>query len=101
MGSTELGESCALNARRKPNGLSIGCSSAKIIPGSKLPLIIEDSVMEEKEGKHGSSAAGPVQADLRWNVDGRLADFICWWASRRTTPLLASCSPQDAFPSEE
>lgn len=86
--NAEMGESCALNARWKPNGLSIGCSSARIIPGSTLPIIIDDAVMEEKAGKHGSSATGPVQTELLWNVDRRLADFICWCAGNLPPSLM-------------
>ena len=57
-----------------PEGLSAGCKGAPSIPGGKLPLLGDESMMSRKA--HGTSA-GPVKAALRWGADPKLADRIC------------------------
>lgn len=54
--------------------LSSGCRGAPLVPGQKLPLPGDESLMAPKA--HGTSA-GPVRAALRWGVDAKLADRIC------------------------
>eukprot|EP01104_Vermistella_antarctica_P015294 TRINITY_DN497_c0_g1_i1.p1 TRINITY_DN497_c0_g1~~TRINITY_DN497_c0_g1_i1.p1 ORF type:complete len:209 (-),score=34.69 TRINITY_DN497_c0_g1_i1:113-739(-) len=61
------GESCSIT----------GCASPanwKSIAPGKLPVIGDDSIMDQKE--HGTSRT-PVQQDLRYKVDVQNADKIC------------------------
>jgi peptide methionine sulfoxide reductase MsrB len=55
-------------------GLSEGCVGAPALPGSKLPLAGDESLMKPKA--FGTTAA-PVQADLRWGIPNALASRIC------------------------
>ena len=59
----------------KPADLSDGCKGAPAAPGSKLPLMADESIMAPKA--HGTATA-PVQNALRWSCDPKLADRICW-----------------------
>jgi hypothetical protein len=68
---------CRLNATSAdtPAGLSDGCRGAPLVPGQKLPLAGEESLMKPKA--HGTTETG-VKPQLRWGCDVRLADRICW-----------------------
>jgi peptide methionine sulfoxide reductase MsrB len=70
--SSAAAGSCGVGA--PPAGLSSGCVGAPLVPGAKLPIPGDESLMRAKA--HGTSA-GPVQASLRWGVDAKLADRIC------------------------
>jgi hypothetical protein len=43
-------------------------------PGAKLPIMGDESIMKPKA--HGTCAA-PLQANLLWGVDAKVADEIC------------------------
>ena len=58
----------------KPADLSDGCKGAPAAPGAKLPLMADEKVMSPKA--HGTTDK-PVQTELRWNCDPKLADRIC------------------------
>ena len=64
----------AMSTNVPPSGLSNGCVGAPLIPGAKLPLVGDESMMKSKA--HGTSS-GPVKAALRWGCDSKLADRIC------------------------
>lgn len=67
---------CRLNASADtPEGLSDGCRGAPLVPGAKLPLPGDESLMKAKA--HGTTETG-VKPQLRWGCDVRLADRICW-----------------------
>ena len=57
------------------SSLSSGCKGAPLTPGQALPLAGSEELMTSK-GKYGSTAV-PVQADLRWGIDNKLASKIC------------------------
>ena len=66
---------CRLNASADtPEGLSDGCRGAPLVPGQKLPLPGDESIMKPKA--HGTTET-PVKPQLRWGCDVRLADRIC------------------------
>lgn len=56
-----------------PEGLSDGCKGAPVAAGQKLPLVGDESIMSQKA--HGTTAT-PVQPNLRWGVDQKVADNI-------------------------
>ena len=56
-----------------PEGLSDGCTGAPVAAGQKLPLVGDESIMSKKA--HGTTAT-PVQPNLRWGVDQKVADKI-------------------------
>lgn len=64
----------SLQSAAVPEGLSDGCKGAPLAPGTKLPLAGDESIMRPKA--HGTSD-GPVQSNLRWKCDPKLADKIC------------------------
>jgi peptide methionine sulfoxide reductase MsrB len=66
---------CSINSGTAPEGLSDGCRGAPLTPGAKLPIPGDESIMRQKA--HGTTETGVMQ-DLRWGVDVRLADRICW-----------------------
>lgn len=75
MGSRQsTGPSCAISSGA-PEGLSDGCKGAPAAPGAKLPIMGEESLMSQKG--HGTCDK-PVQSNLRWSCDAKLADRICW-----------------------
>mmetsp|Transcript_5803 Transcript_5803/g.10425 ORF Transcript_5803/g.10425 Transcript_5803/m.10425 type:complete len:225 (-) Transcript_5803:39-713(-) len=54
--------------------LSTGCRGAPLQPGTKLPIPGAEEIMSQKA--HGTSEK-PVQSDLRWGCDVKVADKIC------------------------
>jgi peptide methionine sulfoxide reductase MsrB len=58
----------------KPSDLDDGCKGAPVVPGARLPLVGDESLMRDKA--HGTCAT-PVKADVRWGCDAKLADRIC------------------------
>ena len=58
-----------------PEGLSDGCKGAPSLPGARLPLPGDESLMARK-GQFGSTAA-PVQAGLLYGISNSLANRIC------------------------
>ncbi|GAX80371.1 hypothetical protein CEUSTIGMA_g7810.t1 [Chlamydomonas eustigma] len=67
---------CSLKASSTdvPEGLSDGCKGAPALPGAKLPLPGTEEIMRAKA--HGTTDK-PVQENLRWNCDRKVADKIC------------------------
>eukprot|EP00798_Chlamydomonas_sp_ICE-L_P004982 gene4982-34760_t len=56
-----------------PEGLSDGCKGAPLKPGTRLPLVGDESLMKKKV--HGTRGA-PAQSNLRWGCDPQLPDKI-------------------------
>lgn len=54
--------------------LSDGCKGGSAAPGSKYPIMGDESLMKPKS--HGTCAT-PVKASVRWGCDSALADRIC------------------------
>lgn len=73
--SCRLSRSVVMNASADTDlNLSDGCRGAPLKPGTKLPIPGTEDMMKQKG--HGTTEK-PVQDNLRWNCDRRVADRIC------------------------